>query len=128
MILQNITLTNVTLEGSKLTANVSDPESLKRALVQWPPVEGDTYWYATERGLVLSDSWSDHEYDRARLAIGNCYPTKKLCEISVKSEKISREFSRVRAAGRREEQVKLQDEWLKLRYKMDDEWRPFVSP
>lgn len=55
-------------------------EAMKEADGAWKPRCGDDYWCIFDDEGMAESCWHDDEIDKARYALGNCFPTKSAAE------------------------------------------------
>ena len=58
----------------------------------WKPKQGETYYYVENVGEVLGDCNTDHEVDKNRINLGNCFKTKEEAEHMVEKLKVINEL------------------------------------
>ena len=59
---------------------------------RWKPEEGEEYFFVNEEGHATCDKNDNHEFDKTRILIGNCYKTKELAERQIEKEKLITEI------------------------------------
>ena len=58
----------------------------------WKPKQGETYYYVENVGEVLGDCNTNHEVDKNRINLGNCFKTKEEAEHMVEKLKVINEL------------------------------------
>lgn len=54
--------------------------------------EGERCYCLTQIGEVITDTWTDHEIDKRRLSIGNCFKTEEEAEFAIEKLKVLHEL------------------------------------
>lgn len=55
--------------------------------------EGERCYFLTQIGEVITDTWTDHEIDKSRISIGNCFKSEEEAEFAVERLKVIHELS-----------------------------------
>jgi len=84
---------NLQAQLDALKAQVAKPES-----GVWVPENGEQYFFLISTGEADDNAFTDCDTDKARLAIGNVFPTKEAAERHVERLKVIQEL-RVMAGG-----------------------------
>lgn len=81
------TLQDLKAEHEALGRKIAAFEQAKTGGV-WVPKIGNAYWSYDIDGETVEHAWNDYHYERARLSIGNVFPTKEAAETHVKKLKV----------------------------------------
>lgn len=58
------------------------------------PKIGEYYWYITDDGVVVDDTWADDDIDNDRLSIGNRFKTEEKAEFDRERRKVLHEMEK----------------------------------
>ena len=78
---------NIRKELDELDKVEIEPESRR-----WKPKRGQTYYFITGTGEIISNTWNEGYYDILRFAVGNVFETKEEAEFEVERLKVIAEL------------------------------------